>query len=280
MDDNGYCNSKSNNDQLFQPRVLVLFVHGFLGSESSFCSFPLDLVQTVRKQYKIQNLEARIFPFFETKGDPEKAINSLHNWLLLNASMPEFESVIIVAHSMGGLITVDAMRKILKTSETKQSIEKKEKHLSIATVDVAYEDLVKAEIGEKADEKDLKDPDDVPLEPQQRGWFSGLWSSSSSSKEQIIHAPLDISSEKQQIPSNIVVGDTLKSFPIEDRKEDSNFYRPKTIHKGESQVNIGAIIAFDSPFYGLSSSLFTRGAGDYSADLISDYVTRKQSALR
>ncbi|KAI8896350.1 hypothetical protein BC833DRAFT_103433 [Globomyces pollinis-pini] len=87
--------------EIENPKTLLLFVHGFLGSESSFSNFPLDLVQSIRTQYKIPNIEARVFPFFATKGDPNKAINLLYNWLLLNATQPEYEGVIIMAHSMG-----------------------------------------------------------------------------------------------------------------------------------------------------------------------------------
>ena len=51
-----------------KPKTLILFVHGFLGSESSFCDFPLDLIQSLRQIHKISDIEARIFPFFQTKG--------------------------------------------------------------------------------------------------------------------------------------------------------------------------------------------------------------------
>jgi hypothetical protein len=78
-----------------ESRILILFVHGFLGSESSFCSFPLDLVQLLRQRYHLARIEARVFPFFDTKGDPEKAINMLYNWLLLNACAPEYEGVVL-----------------------------------------------------------------------------------------------------------------------------------------------------------------------------------------
>ena len=93
-------------------KTLILFVHGFLGNETSFGNFPLDLIQSIRLQYKIRNLEARVFPFFSTTGDPNKSVNMLYNWLILNATQPEYESVIIIAHSMGGLICGDAIRKL------------------------------------------------------------------------------------------------------------------------------------------------------------------------
>ncbi|KAI8925895.1 hypothetical protein BC831DRAFT_400617, partial [Entophlyctis helioformis] len=91
-----------------QPKVLLLFVHGFLGSETSFSTFPLDLLSALRQSHRLLNLEARVLPRFETKGDPTRSVNLLYNWLVLNAAAPEYEAVIILAHSMGGLIAVDA----------------------------------------------------------------------------------------------------------------------------------------------------------------------------
>lgn len=95
-------------------KILILFVHGFLGSESSFESFPLDLLHSLRSHYGIQDLEVRITPRFESKGNIDRAINSLYNWLIMNATWPEYQGVIIIAHSMGGLIAADACRKLFK----------------------------------------------------------------------------------------------------------------------------------------------------------------------
>ncbi|KAJ3153067.1 hypothetical protein HDU86_005365 [Geranomyces michiganensis] len=90
---------------------MLLFVHGFLGSESSFENFPLDLAERVRRSSS-SSIEVRIFPRFDTKGDPTRAVNQLCNWLLLNAPLPEYRGVIVLAHSMGGLMAVDAYRKL------------------------------------------------------------------------------------------------------------------------------------------------------------------------
>ncbi|KAI8590390.1 hypothetical protein BDZ88DRAFT_394772, partial [Geranomyces variabilis] len=52
---------------LHPPKTMLLFVHGFLGSESSFEDFPLDLAARVRAAGAC-DIEVRIFPRFDTKG--------------------------------------------------------------------------------------------------------------------------------------------------------------------------------------------------------------------
>ena len=127
---------------LVQPKTLVLFVHGFLGNETSFANFPLDLIQSIRQQYKIRNLEARVFPFFSTAGDPNKAVHMLYNWLILNGTQPEYDAVIIIAHSMGGLIAADAIRKLWEVERNiKEPMLTRPKSFVLASGDLKLGDL-------------------------------------------------------------------------------------------------------------------------------------------
>ncbi|KAJ3177316.1 hypothetical protein HDU87_004568 [Geranomyces variabilis] len=113
---------------LHPPKTMLLFVHGFLGSESSFEDFPLDLAARVRAA-GARDIEVRIFPRFDTKGDPTRAVNQLCNWLMLNAAQPEYHGVIVLAHSMGGLMAVDAYRKLygLWNEEEEERLAKEER---------------------------------------------------------------------------------------------------------------------------------------------------------
>jgi hypothetical protein len=76
------------------------------------------LLQSLKDHYKIRNLEARLVPRFPTKGNVDHAVALLHNWLVLNALSSEYEGVMIIAHSMGGLIAADAIIKLLKLNNT------------------------------------------------------------------------------------------------------------------------------------------------------------------
>ncbi|KAJ3144382.1 hypothetical protein HDU89_008551 [Geranomyces variabilis] len=113
---------------LHPPKTMLLFVHGFLGSESSFEDFPLDLAARVRAA-GARDMEVRIFPRFDTKGDPTRAVNQLCNWLMLNAAQPEYHGVIVLAHSMGGLMAVDAYRKLygIWNEEEEEKLAKEER---------------------------------------------------------------------------------------------------------------------------------------------------------
>ncbi|TPX58005.1 hypothetical protein PhCBS80983_g03414 [Powellomyces hirtus] len=137
--------------QLSAPKTMLLFVHGFLGSEHSFENFPLDLAACLRgPTMRVPDVEVRIFPRFDTKGDPTRAVNQLCNWLLLNATEPEYSGVIILAHSMGGLMAVDAYRKMygLWDEEVEEKLEKERK--------AAEKERKTKEKAEKAKEKEQK----------------------------------------------------------------------------------------------------------------------------
>ncbi|KAJ3345960.1 hypothetical protein HDU91_007179 [Kappamyces sp. JEL0680] len=253
------------------PKILLLFVHGFLGSESSFGSFPLDLVLAIRTRYRIARLEARIFPFFATKGDPEKAINHLYNWLLLNAAVPEYEGVILCGHSMGGLISTDAFRKILKLNRPVLALEEppsylepsstKSKHLSLASASLELHDLKNKNSREDLEHGQAKDtvPPETASEAATDAWYSGWWTTSNGEEE------------KNKREAVLVADDTLESFPVEAGVDDKQSEAAPASQPLESgTVKILAILAFDSPFYGKRlTAAYLRPAIDH---IISQYV--------
>lgn len=81
---------------------LVLFIHGFLGSTDSFHSFPNDLMSM------FPNASVKIYPTYDTKGNITKQIHALTDYLLLEANTSIYSSVILIGHSMGGILAVDA----------------------------------------------------------------------------------------------------------------------------------------------------------------------------
>ena len=83
-------------------QTLTLSSYGFR-SEESFGTFPLDVLRTLKDDYQLTGIEARVFPRFDTKGDSEKAVSKLINWLLLHATTTEYDGVLLLAHSMGGV---------------------------------------------------------------------------------------------------------------------------------------------------------------------------------
>ncbi|KAJ3317655.1 hypothetical protein HDU76_001104 [Blyttiomyces sp. JEL0837] len=84
---------------------LLVFVHGFLGSQESFRQFPSDIQEALlqtNKRYDIKSFE------FPTTGDNDARVNELVAWLLENASVERHSHVVLLSHSMGGLMSADA----------------------------------------------------------------------------------------------------------------------------------------------------------------------------
>jgi esterase/lipase len=80
---------------------LVLFVHGFLGSTDSFASFPNDLVS------ECPDASFKIYPTYNTKGNITKQVHALSDYLLIEANTSLYSNVILIGHSMGGILAVD-----------------------------------------------------------------------------------------------------------------------------------------------------------------------------
>ncbi|KAJ3178009.1 hypothetical protein HDU87_003786 [Geranomyces variabilis] len=94
-----------------QPKkILIVLIHGFLGSEESFFSFPSSLVDDMESRlgYPTGRIETRMFPRYDTRGHNARSVQKLIDWLLVYATTGRYESVVLMAHSMGGLLAADA----------------------------------------------------------------------------------------------------------------------------------------------------------------------------
>ncbi|KAI8908813.1 hypothetical protein DFJ77DRAFT_130141 [Powellomyces hirtus] len=93
-----------------QKKILIVLIHGFLGSEESFFQFPFHLVEELEKNHGFDKgqVETRMFPRYDTRGHNARSVQKLIDWLLVYATTGRYESVILLAHSMGGLLAADA----------------------------------------------------------------------------------------------------------------------------------------------------------------------------
>jgi pimeloyl-ACP methyl ester carboxylesterase len=82
--------------------MVVVFVHGFMGSSKSFMTFPQDISATLNAEV--------LFYEYETRGEYELKIKNLVEFLS-NVTHPR---VFILSHSMGGPLSIDACLKIDK----------------------------------------------------------------------------------------------------------------------------------------------------------------------
>ncbi|KAJ3045060.1 hypothetical protein HK097_001295 [Rhizophlyctis rosea] len=91
-------------------RPLLVFIHGFLGSAESFNYFPRDL----RTSLLDHDLEVDTITYtYDTRGDNLLAVQQLVTFLKRNAPSDKRSCVILIAHSMGGILAVDAARELL-----------------------------------------------------------------------------------------------------------------------------------------------------------------------
>ncbi|KAJ3006826.1 UNVERIFIED_CONTAM: hypothetical protein HDU68_003861, partial [Siphonaria sp. JEL0065] len=81
------------------------FVPGFLGSSTSFASFPADVTDSVKGIGGSPPITLKMFPSFDCKGSAAAAVDSLVAFVDGEAVGC---SVVLLCHSMGGLLAIDA----------------------------------------------------------------------------------------------------------------------------------------------------------------------------
>ncbi|TGJ88607.1 hypothetical protein E0Z10_g150 [Xylaria hypoxylon] len=106
--------------------LLLCFLHGFKGNDDTFRSFPEDLKTQVAKQLPEDNVEAVVYPKYDTKGELGQCTAGFLSWLkerVMDVRKARCEKpwppsdrevgVILVAHSMGGFVASDTLFLIL-----------------------------------------------------------------------------------------------------------------------------------------------------------------------
>ncbi|PVU97254.1 hypothetical protein BB561_000678 [Smittium simulii] len=97
--------------------LLLVFVHGFLGSDDSFCDFPTKVKKHCISSLGNTEVHSIVYPTYETRRDLSSAVAALSKWLtsnistkfLLDSDKAEKKQidVILLGHSMGGLLVTD-----------------------------------------------------------------------------------------------------------------------------------------------------------------------------
>jgi len=108
-------NKKTSSTQ--KKNITIVYVHGFRGGKNTFWDFPALLKKSL-ETYNIE-INNKIFDAFETKGDFDIIVNKIIDWLY---EKTDNEPIVLMGHSMGGILVADVFRKI-----TKGSIEKYKK---------------------------------------------------------------------------------------------------------------------------------------------------------
>ncbi|KAJ1906196.1 hypothetical protein IWQ60_012135 [Tieghemiomyces parasiticus] len=99
-----------------QKRLLLVFIHGFRGDDFTFQDFPERLRTVLTNSLRDCDVEAVTFPRYETRGDLKSATDRFCNWLLNTLDESRRTDpltgeilVLLVGHSMGGLLAADAI---------------------------------------------------------------------------------------------------------------------------------------------------------------------------
>jgi len=114
--------------------VIIVYVHGFLGTDNTFHDFP-DILENSMKLYNVRIIN-KIFPSFDTTGNFNDFVNMIIDWLYDNT---ENYPIILMGHSMGGILNADVYRKISKGDiDSKHIYKKPPKIVGVLGFDTPY----------------------------------------------------------------------------------------------------------------------------------------------
>ncbi|KAJ7180281.1 hypothetical protein C8R43DRAFT_1084241 [Mycena crocata] len=102
--------------------VIVVFIHGFKGTDNTFQSFPDRLQHMLAETISNASVECIVFPAYETKGNLTEAVVKFADWLTTLTVEKEVASgggagrakIVLCGHSMGGLLAADTLQEFAK----------------------------------------------------------------------------------------------------------------------------------------------------------------------
>ncbi|KAI0773402.1 hypothetical protein BC629DRAFT_1701863 [Irpex lacteus] len=106
-----------------QELLLIIFIHGFKGTDSTFGQFPERLQHTLSTTLHNIYVESIPFPAYETKGELTAAVIRFADWLTNLTVEKEVAygggagkaRIVLCGHSMGGLLAADALIEFVRT---------------------------------------------------------------------------------------------------------------------------------------------------------------------
>ncbi|KAI0638016.1 hypothetical protein C8Q77DRAFT_1088902 [Trametes polyzona] len=109
--------------------VLIVFIHGFKGTDSTFGQFPERLQHILAEGLDNTTVESIVFPAYETKGELNAAVTRFADWLTDLTVRREVANgigggagkanIVLCGHSMGGLLATDALIEFVHTRPDK-----------------------------------------------------------------------------------------------------------------------------------------------------------------
>nr|GAT58178.1 predicted protein [Mycena chlorophos] len=100
--------------------LLLVFVHGFKGTDKTFGDFPDRLRHILSETIPDSAVESVIFPAYETKGELNEAVVRFSDWLTTLTVEKEVAhggagkaKIVLCGHSMGGILTADTLQEFV-----------------------------------------------------------------------------------------------------------------------------------------------------------------------
>jgi pimeloyl-ACP methyl ester carboxylesterase len=90
-------------------KLLLIFIHGFRGDDTTFGSFPERLRHVITNSIPSVDVDALVYPKYDTRRDLSQAVQMFTRWLIEHLKSDKETAVILFGHSMGGLVAADAM---------------------------------------------------------------------------------------------------------------------------------------------------------------------------
>lgn len=88
--------------------LLVLYLHGFMGNDSSFRSFPAHVHSYLKEALEETHVvHTKIYPRYKTYKSIDVARDNFSKWLEPHES--NTTDIVLVGHSMGGLLAADVV---------------------------------------------------------------------------------------------------------------------------------------------------------------------------
>lgn len=89
-------------------KLLVVYIHGFMGNNSSFHSFPAHVHNFLKDLLaETHVIHSKIYPRYKTYHSIHVARDNFSNWLAPHESPTT--DVVLVGHSMGGLLAAEVV---------------------------------------------------------------------------------------------------------------------------------------------------------------------------
>ncbi|EDR12317.1 uncharacterized protein LACBIDRAFT_311606 [Laccaria bicolor S238N-H82] len=109
--------------------LLVVFIHGFKGTDQTFREFPKRLEHILSETISNVKVECLVFPAYEVTCTDDKAVVRFADWLTTLTVEREVASggeagnakIVLCGHSMGGLLAADTLREFVNSRPDAQA---------------------------------------------------------------------------------------------------------------------------------------------------------------